>query len=89
VNGLSVPESEALLDALWAHAQKPTLQWHHEWRLGDLLIWDNRCTMHHRDAFDPDTRRIMHKTMTEGDRPSFQPSIAVNDPHPRGRFVSA
>jgi taurine dioxygenase len=72
VNGLSVAESEDLLNLLWAHAEKPEFQWHHEWKVGDLLVWDNRCTMHHRDAFDPASRRVMHKTMTEGDRPSFQ-----------------
>ncbi len=69
INGLTVEESEALLDELWAHAEKPEFQWHHKWRVGDLLMWDNRCTMHHRDAFDPASRRIMHKTQTVGTRP--------------------
>jgi taurine dioxygenase len=70
VNGLPVEESEALLDALWAHAEdqgRNTL--HHRWRPGDLLIWDNRCVMHRRDEFSPDARRIMHRTQVRADTP--------------------
>jgi taurine dioxygenase len=66
VNGLPLAESEALLDALWAHATKPEFTWHHQWQLGDILIWDNRCAMHRRDALDPKTRRIMHRTQCRG-----------------------
>ena len=71
VNGLPVKESEALLEALWAHvaAQEPVASWHHTWRVGDLLIWDNRRVMHRRNAFPPDSRRIMHRTQIQGDRP--------------------
>lgn len=70
VNGLPVEESEALLDALWAHAEeqgRETL--HHRWRPGDLVIWDNRCVMHRRDEFSPDARRIMHRTQIRADAP--------------------
>ena len=62
VVGLPVEESEALLDALWAHASKPEFAVAHRWRLGDMVMWDNRCTMHRRDAFDPKARRILHRT---------------------------
>ena len=89
INGLSVDESEQLLDALWAHAEQASLQWHHHWRVGDILVWDNRCTMHHRDAFDPTARRIMHKTMTEGDRPHFQPGADDSARHARGYLHAA
>jgi taurine dioxygenase len=41
--------------------------WEHAWRVGDLVLWDNRSTMHRRDAFDPATRRIMHRTQVKGD----------------------
>ncbi len=34
------------------------------------MMWDNRCTMHRRDGFDPNTIRIMHRTTTSGERPS-------------------
>jgi len=66
INGLPLAESEALLDSLWTHATQPHFTWHHQWRLGDVLIWDNRCAMHRRDAIDPSTRRIMHRTQCKG-----------------------
>ena len=69
VVGLPVPESERLLDALWAHATQPQFAYTHRWQVGDLVMWDNRCAMHRRDAFDPDTRRIMHRTQVKGDAP--------------------
>ncbi|NND50422.1 MAG: TauD/TfdA family dioxygenase [Rhizobiales bacterium] len=83
VNGLELSESEELLDALWAHAEKPEFQWMHDWRVGDLILWDNRCTMHYREAFPSSSRRIMHKTQTVGDRPVFQPSANALGAHPR------
>ena len=69
VVGLSVEESERLLDLLWAHATKEKFTWRQDWRVGDLVWWDNRCAMHRRDAFDPNTRRLMHRTQLKGDRP--------------------
>lgn len=69
IEGLAERESEALLDALWAHATSPRFHWHHEWRAGDLLMWDNRCTLHRRDSFDGTSRRIMHRTQSRGTRP--------------------
>jgi len=62
VEGLSLEDSNALLDALWAEATREALTWRHQWQLGDLVLWDNRCTMHRRDAFDPAARRVMHRT---------------------------
>jgi len=69
IEGLAADESDALLDALWDHATSDALIWHHHWRAGDLLIWDNRCTLHRRDSFDNSARRIMHRTQTRGTRP--------------------
>jgi alpha-ketoglutarate-dependent taurine dioxygenase len=69
--GLALAESEALLDELWSHVDRPEFAWEHVWRVGDLVLWDNRCTMHRRDAFDPGSRRIMHRTQVKGEqRPS-------------------
>jgi taurine dioxygenase len=68
--GLPVPESEALLDALWAHTLQPRFVWEHRWRVGDVLVWDNRSTMHHRQAFDPGTRRRLHKIQVMGEAPA-------------------
>jgi taurine dioxygenase len=69
IQGLSLADSEALLDALWTHATKDEFAWYQQWRAGDLILWDNRCVMHRRDAFDPATRRVMHRTQIKGDRP--------------------
>ncbi len=72
VEGLSLPDSEALLDALWEHATRDALTWYNDWRVGDLVLWDNRCTMHRRDPFDPTARRVMHRTQIKGEaRPGF------------------
>jgi taurine dioxygenase len=69
IRGLPLADSEALLDALWAHATKDEFTWYQQWRVGDLILWDNRCVMHRRDAFDPEARRVMHRTQIKGDRP--------------------
>jgi taurine dioxygenase len=69
VVGQSLAESEALLDRLWAHATRPALCWTQEWRVGDVVIWDNRCVLHRRDDFDDRYRRVMHRTQICGDRP--------------------
>lgn len=69
IPGLPLADSEALLDALWDHASRPELAWYQQWRPGDLVLWDNRCVMHRRDAFDPAARRVMHRTQIKGDRP--------------------
>jgi taurine dioxygenase len=66
---LSVADSEELLDELWGHMVQPCFTWTQEWQVGDLVWWDNRCAMHRRDAFDPATRRLMHRTQLKGTRP--------------------
>jgi taurine dioxygenase len=69
--GLELAQSEALLDELWGFVDRPQFAWEHVWRVGDLVLWDNRCTMHRRDSFDPASRRIMHRTQVKGEaRPS-------------------
>jgi taurine dioxygenase len=69
VEDMSVDESERLLDALWAHATQAKFTWAQVWRIGDLIMWDNRCAMHRRDSFDSNARRIMHRTQVKGDKP--------------------
>ncbi|MBI3514502.1 MAG: TauD/TfdA family dioxygenase, partial [Proteobacteria bacterium] len=64
-----VAESERLLDRLWEHVNQERLVWRQDWQVGDLIVWDNRCAMHRRDAFDPGSRRLMHRTQIKGDRP--------------------
>ena len=60
VMGLELAESERLLDEIWLYVE--TALYRHRWALGDLVLWDNRTTMHRRDAFDPKARRVMHRT---------------------------
>ena len=67
VMGLDVAESEALLDALWAHATKPEFAMCHVWQVGDVLMWNNLSVLHRRDPFDPKSRRIMHRSQIKGD----------------------
>ena len=64
--GSDLPESEALLDRLWAHATQPQFVFRQVWEQGDLLLWDNRCTLHRRDSFDAASRRVMHRTQIKG-----------------------
>ena len=67
VIGLDKDDSEALLDALWDHVKNGPYSWAQQWRVGDLVIWDNRCTLHRRDKLDPDSRRLMHRTQIRGE----------------------
>ena len=69
LGGLSLVESEALLDELWSYATRDEIVWHNEWHPGDVVLWDNRCTMHRRDPFDPESRRILHRTQIQGGIP--------------------
>jgi len=64
VMGLELAESERLLDELWTYVE--TAVYRHRWALGDLVLWDNRTTMHRRDAFDAKARRVMHRTQIKG-----------------------
>jgi taurine dioxygenase len=66
VEGLSPADSDVLLDQLWDYATRPELVYEHHWRVGDLILWDNRSTMHRRDPFDSNTRRVMHRTQIKG-----------------------
>ena len=68
--GLPLAESEELLDAIWNHVTKDEFSWTHEWRNGDLVMWDNRCVMHRRDPFDPKFRRHMQRTQILGTKPT-------------------
>lgn len=68
--GVSADESEALLDELWAAATHPDLVWTQaDWLAGDVLMWDNRCTLHARTEVDSSQARVMHRTLVKGEVP--------------------
>jgi taurine dioxygenase len=69
IEGIGEEESRELLDRLIAHGTHPRFSWRHQWRVGDLLMWDNRCTMHRRESFDDNQRRLMKRTQMFGDEP--------------------
>jgi taurine dioxygenase len=62
IGGLPLASSEALLDELWSYATRDEIAWRNQWQPGDVVLWDNRCTMHRRDSFDPTSRRILYRT---------------------------
>jgi taurine dioxygenase len=65
--GLSDAESDALLDEVWGHIETGPHYWAQTWQPGDLVIWDNRCTLHRRNQLDPTYRRHMHRTQVRDD----------------------
>ncbi len=69
IPGLTLARSEELLDLLWSCCGLPEDVWSQQWQVDDLIIWDNRCTMHRRDAFKNQGRRRMHRLTTIGERP--------------------
>ena len=69
VPGLDLDESEALLDELWEHCTKPEFTWTQNWKVGDLIVWDNRCTLHYRESFDNNTRRLLNRLQVKGTKP--------------------
>jgi taurine dioxygenase len=59
-------ESEPLLNAVFDHAEKREFVYEHVWRVGDLLLWDNRCSSHARTDFPSSERRLMLRTTVKG-----------------------
>ncbi len=72
IEGVLAEESSKLLDALLRHVTRPEFVWTHKWQPGDLVIWDNRCTMHRREPFDANARRILKRTQMFGDKPYLE-----------------
>ncbi len=61
IPGLSLDDSETLLDELWSYAATDSNTWGQQWQPGDLIIWDNRRVLHRRDDFPADSRRLMKR----------------------------
>ena len=66
IPGLSDDEGRALLDELLSHVTQERFVWRHRWRPGDVVVWDNRSTLHRRDGFDSGERRLMWRTQMVG-----------------------
>jgi taurine dioxygenase len=69
IEGLPERESEELLSLLFDHQEQRRFVYEHVWRVGDILMWDNRCTLHARTDFSPDERRLMRRVTILGERP--------------------
>ncbi len=65
--GLSPADSDALLKRLYEHQSQPRFVWTHSWRVNDLVMWDNRPTLHRRDGFPDTERRVMKRTQIFND----------------------
>jgi taurine dioxygenase len=83
VNGFSLEDSEALLDELWAHCTKPEFAYEHTWAVGDVVVWDNRATLHKREAFESTSRRVLYAAQVEGHKPFEAPDALSRPPHAR------
>ena len=69
IEGIDRDESDGILDYLFAHIEKPEFVYEHEWTVGELIMWDNRCSAHARTWFSPEKRRMMRR-------------VTVRDPYP-------
>jgi taurine dioxygenase len=68
VEGMDDTEGGALLDQLFDHMEQDQFIYAHKWRVGDLILWDNRCTLHARTDFSDRERRLLRRHVVEGDR---------------------
>ena len=68
--GWPVPEARAFLRDLVEHATQRQFVYSHQWRVGDLVMWDNRQTMHRARAFPENEPRDVRRTTLAGDRPT-------------------
>lgn len=70
--GLDAAGSRQLLDRLFHHLSLPRFVWTHHWEIGDLVVWDNRCTMHRRLGFPSDQRRLLKRTQIFNDQTPYE-----------------
>ena len=69
IEGLEREESEKLLGMMFDTIERPEFIYEHRWRVGDVILWDNRCSLHARRDFNPDENRWMRRVTIRGDRP--------------------
>lgn len=87
VNGLALEASEALLNELWEHSTQPRFWYEHQWSVGDVVVWDNRATLHRRDPFESASRRVLYAAQVEGHKPFEAPDALSRAPHPRAMLA--
>ena len=61
IEGIDRAESDEILNYLFDHIENPAFLYEHKWRVGDLMMWDNRCSVHARTFFSPEKRRMMRR----------------------------
>ena len=67
VDGMDEDEGSTLLDQLFSHMEQDQFIYAHKWRVGDLILWDNRCTLHARTDFSDKERRLLRRHVVMGD----------------------
>jgi taurine dioxygenase len=71
IEGMSPPDSDAILNELYEIGERREFIFEHVWQLGDFLMWDNRCTIHARTDFPKEERRLLRRCTVEGE-PLFE-----------------
>ena len=71
IEGFPRADSDAMLDELFAIAEDPAIVYEHQWRLGDLVIWDNWASIHARKDFPREEPRLMRRLTIEGQAMRF------------------
>jgi alpha-ketoglutarate-dependent taurine dioxygenase len=61
IEGMDAAEAEPLLEQLYDHQEQRRFVYEHFWRVGDVILWDNRCTLHARTDFSPSERRLLKR----------------------------
>jgi len=69
LEGMSEEESKRVLDPVFDHMEREEFIYTHKWRVGDLVVWDNRCSTHARTDFPAEERRLMLRTTVKADSP--------------------
>lgn len=65
IEGMEGAESQELLDSLFDHIEQPQFIYEHKWKVGDLILWDNRCTLHARTDFSDKERRLLRRVVVQ------------------------
>lgn len=65
IEGMEGAEGQELLDSLFDHIEQPQFIYEHKWKVGDLILWDNRCTLHARTDFSDKERRLLRRVVVQ------------------------